>query len=75
MLRNQATEFHLLSMFIEEAYIFSDFFIDVVIRFNTNGFNETTRKSGRKQPVNIREEIVHLLSNNNRLSGKIWLYF
>ncbi len=64
-----------MSMFIEEAYIFSDFFIDVVIRFNTNGFNETTRKSGRKQPVNIREEIVHLLSNNNRLSGKIWLYF
>lgn len=60
----------LVNAYGEEAYIFSDFFIDVVIRFNTNGFNETTRKSGRKQPVNIREEIVHLLSNNNRLSRK-----
>lgn len=59
-----------VNVYGEEAYIFSDFFIDVVIRFNTNGFNETTRKSGRKQPVNIREEIVHLLSNNNRLSRK-----
>lgn len=31
----------------EEAYIFSEYFIDVVIPFNREGFDKTTRKQPR----------------------------
>lgn len=54
----------------EEAYIFSEYFIDVVIPFNKEGFNETSRKTTKKQPENIKEEIIKILKNNGKISRK-----
>lgn len=54
----------------KDAYVFSEFFIDVVIPFNKEGFSETTRKNDRKQPVNIKNEIVELMRNNGKISRK-----
>lgn len=54
----------------EEAYIFSDFYINVVIPFNRNGFNITTRKTDSKQPENIDKEIVEIIKNNCKISRK-----
>lgn len=33
-----------VNVYGEDAYIFSDFYINVVIPFNRDGFNTTTRK-------------------------------
>lgn len=54
----------------DNAYIFTDFYIDVVIPFNRQGFNKTTRRSDRKQPEKIRESIMDLLSSNGKISRK-----
>lgn len=54
----------------EEAYVFSDFFIDVVLRFNVDGLSGATRKTTRKQPEKVREMILELLKGNGRLSRK-----
>ncbi len=54
----------------DDAYIFTDFYIDVVIPFNRQGFNKTTRTSDRKLPEKIRESIMELLSSNGMLSRK-----
>ncbi len=59
-----------VSVYGKDAYVFSDFFIDVVIPFNTKGFNKTTRKTDKKQPENIRTRIVELLSVNGKISRK-----
>lgn len=53
----------------EEAYIFSEFFIDVVLRFDKEGFG-TTRKTTRKQPEKARKEILDLLKSDEHLSRK-----
>lgn len=54
----------------EEAYVFSDFFIDVVLRFNVGGLSGATRKTTRKQPEKVKEMILELLKGNGRLSRK-----
>lgn len=54
----------------DNAYIFTDFYIDVVIPFNRQGFNKTTRRNDRKQPEKIRESIMDLLSSNGKISRK-----
>ena len=54
----------------EEAYIFSEYFIDVVIPFNREGFDKTTRKTTTTQPENIEEEIIQLIKNNGNISRK-----
>lgn len=59
-----------VSKYGEDAYVFSEHFIDVIIPFNKNGFSVTTRKGDSKQPENIRDGILDLLSSNNRLSRK-----
>jgi len=59
-----------VSKYGEDAYVFSEYYIDVIIPFNKNGFSVTTRKSDSKQPVNVRDGIIDLLSSNNRLSRK-----
>ena len=59
-----------VSKYGEDAYVFSEHFIDVIIPFNKNGFDIPTRKSDRKQPEKIRDGIVALLRSNNRLSRK-----
>ncbi len=50
----------------EDAYIFSEHFIDVIIPFNRNGFT----KSNKKKKENMREVILDLLENNGKLSRK-----
>lgn len=52
----------------EEAYVFSDFFIDVVLRFDVGWLSVTTRKTNRKQPEKVREMILELLKGNGYLS-------
>ena len=52
------------------SYIFTDFYIDVVIPFNRQGFNKTTRRNDRKQPEKIRESLMDLLSSNGKISRK-----
>lgn len=59
-----------VSKYGEDAYVFSDYFINVIIPFDKSGFSVTTRKSDSKQPENIKNCIIDLLSNNNRLSRK-----
>lgn len=54
----------------EDAYIFSDFYINVVIPFNRDGFNTTTRKTDSKQPENIDKEIIEILKSNGKISRK-----
>lgn len=54
----------------EEAYIFSEYFIDVVIPFNREDFDKTTRKTTTTQPENIEEEIIQLIKNNGNISRK-----
>ncbi len=54
----------------EDAYIFSEYFIDVVIPFNREGFDKTTRKTTTIQPENIEEEIIQLIKNNEKISRK-----
>ena len=54
----------------EDAYIFSEYFIDVVIPFNREGFDKTTRKTDTIQPENIEEEIIQLIKNNEKISRK-----
>ena len=59
-----------VSRYGEDAYVFSEYFIDVMIPFDKNGFGVTTRKNDSKQPEKIKESIIDLLSSNNRLSRK-----
>ena len=59
-----------VSVYGDDAYVFSDFYIDVIIPFNKDGFEKTDRKTDRKQPENIKEEIIELLKNNGRISRK-----
>ncbi|MCQ2086844.1 MAG: putative DNA binding domain-containing protein [Bacilli bacterium] len=59
-----------VSVYGEEAYIFSEFYIDVIIPFDKNGFNKATSKSDRKQPDKVRESVVDLLKSNGKLSRK-----
>ena len=54
----------------EDVYIFSDFYINVVIPFNRDGFNTTTRKTDSKQPENIDKEIIEILKSNGKISRK-----
>lgn len=48
---------------------FSDFYINVVIPFNRDGFN-TARKTDSKQPENIDKEIIEILKSNGKISRK-----
>ena len=59
-----------VSVYGDEAYIFSDFYIDVVIPFNKNGFGKQNKKAEIKQPENIRDEILKILKDNNHLSRR-----
>lgn len=52
-----------MKIYGEDAYIFSEYFIDVVIPFNREGFDKTTRKTTTIQPENIEEEIIQLIKN------------
>ena len=52
-----------MKVYGEDAYIFSEYFIDVVIPFNREGFDKTTRKTIKIQPENIEEEIIQLIKN------------
>lgn len=54
----------------EEAYIFSEYFIDVVMPFNREDFDKTTRKTTTTQPENIEEEMIQLIKNNGNISRK-----
>ena len=47
-----------MKVYGEDAYIFSEYFIDIVIPFNREGFNKTTRKTTTIQPENIEEEVI-----------------
>lgn len=42
----------------------------MVIPFNRDGFNTTTRKTDSKQPENIDKEIVEIIKNNCKISRK-----
>lgn len=57
-----------VNIYGKDAYIFSEYFINVIIPFDKNGF--ATRISDRKQPENIRESIIDLLRSNCKLSRK-----
>ena len=59
-----------MKVYGEDAYIFSEYFIDVVIPFNREGFDKTTRKTTTIQPENIEEEIIQLIKNNEKISRK-----
>ena len=59
-----------VSLFGDDSYVFSDFYIDVIIPFNKDGFEKTARKTDRKQRENVKEEIIELLKNNGRISRK-----
>lgn len=54
----------------EDAYVFSEYFIDVVIPFNREGFGKTARKTTTIQPENTEEEIILLIRNNGKISRK-----
>lgn len=54
----------------EDAYIFSNFYINVVIPFNRDGFNTTNRKIDSKQPESIDKEIIEILKSNGKISRK-----
>lgn len=53
----------------EEAYVFSEFFIDVILRFNSSEVSEKT-KTNRKKPEKIKKAILELLENDKSLSRK-----
>ena len=57
---------YIVKVYGTDAYVFSDYYINVVIPFNRDGFNSTTRKSDRKQPENIEKEIIELLKSNGK---------
>lgn len=42
----------------------------MVIPFNREGFDKTTRKTTTKQPESIEEEIIQLIKNNGNISRK-----
>ena len=42
----------------------------MVIPFNREGFDKTTRKTTTTQPENIEEEIIQLIKNNGNISRK-----
>lgn len=42
----------------------------MVIPFNRDGFNTTTRKTDSKQQENIDKEIVEIIKNNCKISRK-----
>lgn len=50
----------------EETYIFSDYFIDVVIPFNKHENDDTTGT----QLENLEEEIIKLIRNSEKISRK-----
>ena len=54
----------------EDAYVFSEYFIDVVIPFNREGFGKTARKTTTIQPENTEEEIILLIKNDGKISRK-----
>lgn len=59
-----------VSVYGDNAYVFSEYFIDVIIPFNKDGFNKAKSISKKKQPADIRKEILELLKNNGRISRK-----
>ena len=59
-----------VSVYGDDAYVFSEYFIDVIIPFNKDGFNKPKSISGKKQPADIRKEILEILKNNGRISRK-----
>ena len=59
-----------VSVYGDDAYVFSEYFIDVIIPFNKDGFNKAKSISKKKQPADIRKEILEILKNNGRISRK-----
>lgn len=59
-----------VSVYGDEAYVFSEYFIDVIIPFNKDGFNKTKKFSDKKQSNDIRKEILEVLKNNGRITRK-----
>ncbi len=62
-----------VSAYGEDAYVFSEYFIDVIIPFNKNGFDNKIRENNKekiKYEKNIKDEIVSHLKNNGKLSRK-----
>ncbi len=54
----------------KEAYIFSEYFIDVVIPFNKSGFGKAERGSAVTLPKSKEDEIYSLLERDGHLSRK-----
>ena len=59
-----------VSVYGDDAYVFSEYFIDVIIPFNKDGFNKAKSISKKKQSADIRKEILEILENNGRISRK-----
>ena len=54
----------------KEAYIFSEYFIDVVITFNKDGFNNITKNENIYEKENIEKDIIEFLKSNGYVSRK-----
>lgn len=58
-----------VSAYGEEAYDFSEFFIDVIIPFDRNGFDKTTNNDVN-ETKSTKERIIDLIRSNEHLSRK-----
>lgn len=54
----------------DDAYVFSEFFIDVIIPFNKEGFDPNVKNINIKQKFDIKKEIIDLLKNNSKITRK-----
>ncbi len=59
-----------VSVYGENAYIFSEYFIDVIIPFDKKGFNNEIKKDKKNKPIDIKDEIICYLRNNGNISRK-----
>lgn len=59
----------IVSAYGKDAFVFSEYFIDVIIPFNKDGFN-TQKNKLRNKNENIKEEIISLLESNSTISRK-----
>ena len=55
---------------VEACNIKAHYFLVVVIPFNREDFDKTTRKTTTIQSENIEEEIIQLIKNNEKISRK-----